>query len=61
MLIHPNSDSVLSLRTAGTELLSFDTAMAGLTGEKTGFLLLGLFMYLGAATGAYYLIAGKTY
>lgn len=61
LLVHPNSDSVLSLCTVDAELLNFDEAVAGLSGEKTVFLFLGLFMYLGAAMGAYFLLAGKTY
>lgn len=61
LLVHPNSDNILSLRAGDAELLHFDETVAALTGEMTGFLFLGLFMYAGAAVGAYYLLTGKTY
>ncbi|MBE5798193.1 MAG: hypothetical protein E7327_12605 [Clostridiales bacterium] len=61
LLLHPNSDSILSIRSGPQELLAFDHAISRLKGEATGFLLLGLFMYAGAAVGAFYLITGKAY
>jgi len=61
MLVHPNSDNVLSMHHGSRELLNFDEAVADLSGEATGFLFLGLFMYLGAIIGGYYLITGKAY
>ena len=61
MLVHPNGGGVLSIHHGPTELLNFDTAVTALNGEATGFLFLGLFMYLGAAVGACYLLTGKTY
>ena len=61
LLIHPNSDSVLAIHHAGQELLNFDKAVRDLSVEATGFMVLGLFMYLGVVIGAYHLITGKTY
>ena len=61
LLVHPNSDNVLSMHADSTELLNFTAAVDALSSEATGFLFLGLLMYLGAAIGAYYLITGKTY
>lgn len=60
MLVHPNSDTVLSMHHGSKELLNFDEAVKDLSGEATGFLFLGLFMYIGAAVGAYFLLTGKT-
>lgn len=56
MLVHPNSASILSLTIDGEEIVSFDDAMAKLSRENTGFLWLGIGMYLLAAWGGFVLI-----
>ena len=56
MLVHPNSASILSLTIDGEEIVSFDDAVAKLSRENTGFLWLGIGMYLLAAWGGFVLI-----
>lgn len=61
MLIHPNGDAILSIHVDSESLLTFEDTMKHLSFERWGFLVLGLFCYLGAGVGAYYLIARKYY
>ena len=56
LLLHPNSDKIVEFSTETDTILSFDKAMDDLDTEATGFLLLGLFMYLGAVAGLYNII-----
>ena len=52
MLIHPNSDTILSLTVNGEEILNFDEVQDNLDSTNVGFLCLGLFMYVLAVCGA---------
>ena len=58
LLVHPHSDSVLSITIGGQTLLAFDDAMNRLSVERMGFLALGICNYIAAGLGAYYLITG---
>ena len=61
MLVHPNGDAVLSIHTGDNPLLTFEDAMKHLSFERWGFFAIGLFCYIGAGIGAYYLITRKYY
>ena len=56
MLIHPNSDTILSLDVNGENILDFDEVIDDLKSANIGFLSLGIFMYLLAVCGAVRLI-----
>jgi len=56
MLIHPNSDTILSLTINGEEILNFDEVQNNLDFTNVGFLCLGIFMYALAVCGAVRLI-----
>ena len=56
MLIHPNSDTILSLDVNGENILDFDEVIDDLNSANIGFLCLGIFMYLLAFCGAVRLI-----
>ena len=56
MLIHPNSDTILSLTVNGEEILDFDEVQNNLDFTNVGFLCLGIFMYALAVCGAVRLI-----
>ncbi len=57
MLIHPNSDTILSLDIFGQSILDFDEVIDDLHSANIGFLCLGIFMYALAVCGAVRLIA----
>lgn len=57
MLIHPNSDTILSLDVNGQSILDFDEVIDDLNSTDIGFLCLGIFMYAIAVCGAVRLIA----
>lgn len=62
MLVHPNGgDTLLSVTATGESILAYDDAMKMLSVERWGFFAIGLFCYLGAGVGAYYLIKRKYY
>ncbi len=56
MLIHPNSDTILSLEVNGESILDFDEVQDDLNYANIGFLCLGIFMYIFAVCGAVRLI-----
>ena len=56
LLIHPNSNTILEMKTENHELLSFDEAISKLGNEATGFLFLGIFMYFASLVGLYYVV-----
>ncbi len=56
MLIHPNSNTILSLDVNGENILDFDEVQEKLDYANSGFLCLGIFMYLIAVCGAVRLI-----
>ena len=56
MLIHPRSDTVLSLRAAETEILNFDEVQNRLIREAKGFSALGILLYCCAIYFAIWLI-----
>ena len=60
LLIHPNSNTVVEFFAPNGYLLEFDDTMSMLTYEKNGFFFLGIFAYLLAVTGLYYIIVFKT-
>lgn len=51
MLVHPNSNTILQLRTGTMELLDFEESVSKLSSEAKGFTYLGVFCYLLSATG----------
>lgn len=55
LLIHPNSNTIVELSTGNGTILTFDETIRKLGGEATGFLFLGLFMYLCSLVGIYYI------
>ena len=56
LLIHPNSNTIVEFSSGNGILLSFDDTINKLDGEASGFLFLGLFMYLCALVGLYYTV-----
>ena len=56
MLVHPNSATILELRIDGKEIVSFDDAVAKLSGENKAFFWMGVCLYAAAAFGAYVVI-----
>lgn len=56
LLIHPNSNTIVEFSSGNGVLLSFDDTINKLDGEASGFLFLGLFMYLCALVGLYYTV-----
>ena len=59
LLLHPNGDMVLSIITDGVTILAFEDSIKSLSVERWEFWGLGMFCYIGAAVGAYYLFTGK--
>lgn len=51
MLVHPNSNTILQLRTDTMELLNFEESVSKLSSEAKGFTYLGVFCYLLSAMG----------
>ena len=49
LLIHPNSSKIMELSAEETTLISFEDSSKLMQGEKTGFLILGMFCYLMSA------------
>lgn len=56
LLIHPNSDTIVEFRTEDKTILEFEETIEELDSESTGFLFLGIFMYLCSLCGLYYII-----
>ena len=56
LLIHPNRSTIVELTTQSRVILAFDDTMAKLRTEANGFLGLGIFMYLSAVVGLYYMV-----
>ncbi len=56
LLIHPNSNTVVEFNVNNEQLLNFDKTIALLDKEATGFVFIGIFMYLGAFISLYYII-----
>lgn len=56
LLIHPNNSTIVEFTTQSRVILAFDDTMAKLRGEANGFLPLGIFMYLSAVVGLYYMV-----
>lgn len=59
LLIHPHSNTVVEMRTEDTVLLEFEDTIEKLGNERTGFLFLGIFSYVLALIGLYYIILYK--
>ena len=56
LLIHPNSDTILDFQSSSGHILRFENTIKNLVGEATGFLFLGIFMYICGLVGLYYVI-----
>lgn len=56
LLIHPNSNTIVEFSSENNSLLSFDETINKLDGEASGFLFLGIFMYVCAFVGLYYVV-----
>ena len=56
LIIHPNSDTVLDMRTDDSVLIEFDESIDILSLENKGFMILGIIMYLGSVFGLIYFI-----
>ena len=56
LILHPNSGSVLELTAGGSTLMKFGETVKKLGGEQKGFFLLGIFMYVCAAVGLFYVV-----
>ena len=56
MLVHPNSNTILSLSIDNTDILDFDEVIGKVDFSNTGFMWLGIIMYVLAACGAVRLI-----
>lgn len=52
MYVHPNSSTLLEIRHENDMILSFDQTVEKLSSEATGFLVLGILMYLAAIYGS---------
>ena len=50
---HPNSHTVLALSADGEELLNYQSTQSALRKGNTGYLILGIFLYLTAALAAF--------
>ena len=59
MLVHPNIDTVLSIAADGETILAFEDTTKSLSIERWGVFGIGVFCYIGAGVGAYYLITKK--
>ncbi len=57
--VHPNSNTLMEISDHGQPVLFFEQAARGIPLRAGGFLLLGLFLYGGAAYALYALIRGK--
>ncbi len=56
LLIHPNSNTIVEFSTETGNILAFHDTIQKLDKEATGFLFLGLFMYLCSLVGLYYTV-----
>ena len=56
LYVHPNSSTILEMVSNGEFILVFDEVMEQLSSEVSAFTVLGVFMYLCAAFGAFKLI-----
>ncbi|MBQ2797993.1 MAG: hypothetical protein IJF09_01245 [Ruminiclostridium sp.] len=56
LLIHPDSNVLLEIKTADRTYLRYEETTDNLETEKTGFLLLGIFSYFCGVVGLYYTI-----
>lgn len=61
MYVHPNSSTLLEIQNGNNSILLFDDAIENLSSEVSGFLFLGIFMYLFAICGSIKLIRKETY
>lgn len=60
LLIHPNSNTIVELSHGDDDLLTFVDTIHKLRDEATGFLFLGIFMYLCSFVGLYYTVLQLT-
>lgn len=56
LLIHPNANTIVEFSTNNGNILKFDETINKLSGEATGFLFLGVFMYFSSLVGLYYMV-----
>ncbi len=55
LLIHPNSNTILELSTERDKILVFEDTIHQLDNETTGFLLLGIFLYICSLVSLFHL------
>ena len=55
LLIHPNSNTIVEFSTENDTILTFHETIRKLSGEATGFLFPGLFMYICSLVGLYHI------
>lgn len=56
LLIHPNQNTIVEFTTPYSTILAFDDTMEKLGTERTGFLILGIFLYVCALLGLYFIL-----
>ena len=56
LLLHPNSDVIVEFITEDEDILVFEDTIDILDFDRKGFLFLGIFMYVCALTGLYYIV-----
>lgn len=57
LLIHPSRSTIVEFSCMSGKLLVFEDTIQRLGSEATGFLYLGIFMYLCSLVGAYYTVS----
>lgn len=56
LTVHPNSDTILDMKTDNGSIMNFDEVQRELQVENIGFFIIGVFLYLCAIVSAVYLI-----
>ena len=57
LLIHPNGNTIVDFSSPHGKLLDFEDTIKNLSGEATGFLILGIFLYLVSLLGLYHIVS----
>ncbi|MBR5252647.1 MAG: hypothetical protein IKV39_02080 [Clostridia bacterium] len=56
LTVHPNSGTILDMKTDNGSILNFDEVQRELQVENIGFFIIGVFLYLGAIVSAVFLL-----